>query len=332
MARVHRDTGPNWVHTVLCHDRVAHVPPVSEPPPPPPKAPNRLLAFCVGDSLLCLQMSTMVGVGIATGAAKRRRERRLRQWQRHERMTVAMALAEATHHAAPQGGGGERDARRPTGTEVSGHPAGARAAANRPHRAALRRGRPPDPWPAGTDWGVLERQFFPPRSPSSSDVLLRRGRERRRRRRGRRRRRRRRRISSSRRGDPWRAQHLADMKAMQMRRSGIPSSASSSSKRKRKKRSKRKLFKATVPLSLFFFWCAVFPSVDDRPLMLGIKAGTDQKDFSACARLGLLVFDDVPRAVLLCPSSWPAWTTGQLRGGSQVQFLDKVLYMLVGVL
>ena len=28
--------------------------------------------------------------------------RRLRQWQRHERMTVAMALAEATHHAAPR--------------------------------------------------------------------------------------------------------------------------------------------------------------------------------------------------------------------------------------
>ena len=35
------------------------------------------------------------------GAAKRRRERRLRQWLRHERMTVAMAVAEATHHLAP---------------------------------------------------------------------------------------------------------------------------------------------------------------------------------------------------------------------------------------
>ena len=73
--------------------------------------------------------------------------------------------------------------------------------------------------------------------------------------------------------------------------------------------------------------------------MLGIMAGMDQKDFSACARLGLLVFDDVPRAVLLlvvsgprCPSSWPAWTTGQLCGSSQVPFLDKVSYMPVGVL
>ena len=35
-----------------------------------------------------------------TGSAKRRRERRLRQWLRHERMTVAMALAESQHHAA----------------------------------------------------------------------------------------------------------------------------------------------------------------------------------------------------------------------------------------
>ena len=48
-------------------------------------------------------MSTMAGVGIAAGAAKRRRERRLRSWLRHERMTVAMALAEVTHHTAPRG-------------------------------------------------------------------------------------------------------------------------------------------------------------------------------------------------------------------------------------
>ena len=33
----------------------------------------------------------------------RRRQRRLRSWLRHERMTVAMALAEMTHHTAPRG-------------------------------------------------------------------------------------------------------------------------------------------------------------------------------------------------------------------------------------
>ena len=32
----------------------------------------------------------------------RRRQRRLRSWLRHERMTVAMALAEVTHHTAPR--------------------------------------------------------------------------------------------------------------------------------------------------------------------------------------------------------------------------------------
>ena len=33
----------------------------------------------------------------------RRRQRRLRSWLRHERMTVAMALAEMTHHTSPRG-------------------------------------------------------------------------------------------------------------------------------------------------------------------------------------------------------------------------------------
>ena len=46
-------------------------------------------------------MST-AGVDIAAGAARRRRERRLRSWLKHERMTVAMALAEASHHTAPR--------------------------------------------------------------------------------------------------------------------------------------------------------------------------------------------------------------------------------------
>ena len=36
----------------------------------------------------------------ATGAAARRRQRRLRAWLRHERQSVAAALAEALHHSA----------------------------------------------------------------------------------------------------------------------------------------------------------------------------------------------------------------------------------------
>ena len=73
-------------------------------------------------------------------------------------------------------------------------------------------------------------------------------------------------------------------------------------------------------------------------MKLGIMAGMVQKVLFGMCKVGLLGFDDVPCAVLLlvvsgprCPSCWPAWTTGQC-GGSQVQFLDKVFYMPVGVL
>ena len=59
-------------------------------------------------------------VDIAAGAARRRRERRLRSWLRHERMTVAMALAEASHHTAPRGQGTAR-ARGWVRGEVHGH-------------------------------------------------------------------------------------------------------------------------------------------------------------------------------------------------------------------
>ena len=39
----------------------------------------------------------------AAGGAMRRRQRRLRSWLRHERITIAMALVEMTHHTAPRG-------------------------------------------------------------------------------------------------------------------------------------------------------------------------------------------------------------------------------------
>ena len=48
-------------------------------------------------------MTSAVGVSMdaerASGAAKRRRERRLRSWWRHERMTVAAELTVALHHS-----------------------------------------------------------------------------------------------------------------------------------------------------------------------------------------------------------------------------------------
>ena len=65
-----------------------------------------------------------------TSAARRRRERRLRSMLRHERMTVAMALAGMTHHSAP---------RRPTMARARGEESemnNATGLTTRPPRAA----------------------------------------------------------------------------------------------------------------------------------------------------------------------------------------------------
>ena len=52
-------------------------------------------------------MTSAVGVSMdaerASGAAKQRRERRLRSWLRHERMTVAAELSAALHHSRDGG-------------------------------------------------------------------------------------------------------------------------------------------------------------------------------------------------------------------------------------
>ena len=75
----------------------------------------------------------------------RRRQRRLRQWHRHERMTVAMALAEATHHAAPRG---RKTARAGEGVEHEQHD-GLRAL--KPPLPGVRPGSLFDPGPQRSD-------------------------------------------------------------------------------------------------------------------------------------------------------------------------------------
>ena len=50
--------------------------------------------------LCCTMMADPSGRPQSSGVARRRRERRLRSMLRHERMTVAMALAESTHHSS----------------------------------------------------------------------------------------------------------------------------------------------------------------------------------------------------------------------------------------
>ena len=60
-----------------------------------------------------MMMAAHDAQGGGTGSARRRRERRLRSMLRHERMSVAMALAEKLHHSAQRpemarAGGGAR--------------------------------------------------------------------------------------------------------------------------------------------------------------------------------------------------------------------------------
>ena len=84
-------------------------------PPPPPKPFLRKSAH----SVVCVTFRNSFDVGGATGAA-RRRQRRLRQSLRHERLSVAMAFAESQHHTprgqkmARAGGRGTRCTTRPS--------------------------------------------------------------------------------------------------------------------------------------------------------------------------------------------------------------------------
>ena len=89
-------------------------------------------------------MMSTVGVDTATAAA-RRRQRRLRSWLRHERMTVAMTLAEMTHHTAPRG---PKMARVGEGVEHEQH-VGLRA--QKPPLPGVRPGSLLDPGPQRSD-------------------------------------------------------------------------------------------------------------------------------------------------------------------------------------
>ena len=73
-------------------------------PPPPPEHVHSNGGTAVPTEGFCVQrMDAMAADRV--GAAKRRRERRLRQFLRHERLSVALALAAAQHHFAPKSAG-----------------------------------------------------------------------------------------------------------------------------------------------------------------------------------------------------------------------------------
>ena len=63
------------------------------------------VAFCVESRLL----TSVEDGGAGTSAAKRRRQRRLRSWWRHECQSVRMALNAAAHHSAEKVAAGEKN-------------------------------------------------------------------------------------------------------------------------------------------------------------------------------------------------------------------------------
>ena len=63
----------------------------------------RCAAFVSSPQFKTFKWSKVHGEHVS--AARRRRERRLRQFLPHERVSVAMAKAESNHHAAPRGQG-----------------------------------------------------------------------------------------------------------------------------------------------------------------------------------------------------------------------------------
>ena len=105
---------------------------------------TRLLSFCGALFVEPLVGDIMADVAHAAGAAKRRRERRLRAMLRHERRSVAMALAEFTHHSSR----GQRTARAWEEVENATHD-GLRAQKTPP--PGERPGCLPDPGPQRSD-------------------------------------------------------------------------------------------------------------------------------------------------------------------------------------
>ena len=68
-------------------------------PPPPPGSDRFVNSFL----LVCRErMDESSGRPSTGGVGRRRRERRLRSWLRHEQQTVRMALVAASHHSAQQ--------------------------------------------------------------------------------------------------------------------------------------------------------------------------------------------------------------------------------------
>ena len=236
--------------------------------------------------------------GELTGAAARRRKRRLRSWLRHERQTVAMVLAEACHHSSGTFPPTLKERRR-AGQDAfdvlwgqrTARTVGARPAPSdevvEPQGVAVTVGYVAAPVPllavpllAGAAgeavdartlrfllaWSLAEKNEEEEGGVAPG-------------------------ILGARSGAP-RVQEEEEEEEEASSSSWCPVTTLS----------------ARVPLSLFVLCCVVFPSSVDRPEMLGIMAGMYQKDrlfvrcrrflAVACAKLVFLGFS-APRAVFL---------------------------------
>ena len=98
--------------TVMGHRQrsLINISSVPQPPPqPPPRPPTEQRSTRLTTTPVCgprffLSVSRAVAMSdrepAGEGAARRRRERRLRQWARHEKLSVQMALSEYKHHSS----------------------------------------------------------------------------------------------------------------------------------------------------------------------------------------------------------------------------------------
>ena len=83
-----------------------HSPPLPHPHTPPPP-PSRGAPVFARTLFGFVQRSPWDGERSGATSARRRRERRLRSWWRHEQQSVRMALTAATHHSAEKVVAGE---------------------------------------------------------------------------------------------------------------------------------------------------------------------------------------------------------------------------------
>ena len=285
-----------------------------------------------------------------TSSARRRRERRLRSWLRHERMTVAMELAAATHHSSPKGGWPDttHDALRGQKTASS---AGV-------HPGVLK--EPEVHWEAATVGYVLSVPVLAGGDGvdgTALSFLVRRAVEDRKKEKEEKEKEKARKKKEAQekadlelaKRDPWWAQHLADMKAMEQGRYKHPSSASSS-KRKRKKRRKRRTPRtSSLPgrarrRQRQWFACSAGFTGDDVPRvmipsgvvwpkMLRIMAGMVQKDScSGMARLVLLMTVHFVLCFLPSLQACDAWHHGQYGPEGLVFWFFTMLLALCSLL